>query len=452
MARTNNPTADNLTTSLAGNRSDRVQAWRFPFTVSLAMLALWAIGLALGASFLPLGRGKWHHGWVPPDAMIHGVAAHSAAVHATLADHLLAWDGLWYFDIAKHGYVWNPALGVLPKHFENPAFYPLYPLIERVIMDITGSSAPWIILLPGIVFGVASVFAFHHLAMRVIPARRAQWATVLFAFWPASVYCMMGYPTGLINLFVIAALGAYIDGRFWRAALWCGIGAAAAPTVQFAAVGLCLDQGLRWLNQRAPLAEIPRLIGFGLLSISGLIAFILYQFITLHDPLVFLKAQNAWGIPPPVHERLARLVNPLWYWRNVQRALWALESLYRRWNSPSETLNAVYGTLESSEQWLLNALSLALAATGIFAAFRYIRWRALPLAALAGLLGYLWFITTTKQNITSAPRLIYPALVMFMGLAAVASRSRTMIFALAGLLSVLTVLNAAFAAANYFLI
>jgi hypothetical protein len=426
----------------------RTQAWRFPFGISLAMLGLWAIGAALGAAFLPLGGGKWHHG-----PILHGVTGNGATVHgATLADHLLAWDGLWYFDIAKRGYVWNPILGVLPKHFENPAFYPLYPLIERAVMDITGSSAPWIILLPGIIFGVASVFAFHKLAMRVIPGKRAQWATALFAFWPASVYCMMGYPTGLINFFVVAALGAYLEGRFWRAALWCGIGAAAAPTVQFAAVGLCLDQGLLWLARRGPLRDIPRLIGFGILSISGLIVFILYQAVTLHDPFVFLKAQDAWGIPPPVRQRLVRLIDPLWYWRNVQRALWAIESLYKRWNSPGETIQAICGTLESSEQWLLNAFSLVLAAAGVLAAFRYIRARALPLAALAGLVGYLWFITTTKQNITSAPRLIYPALVLFMGLAVLAVRSRLAIAGLTGIFALLTVLNAAFAIANYFLI
>ena len=429
------------------------KTWRFPLGVSLAMLALWAIGIALGVAFLPLGKGKWHNGWVPPDSAAHGAAAHGLSVHGrTLADHLLSWDGLWYLDIARHGYVWNPSLGVLLKHYENPAFYPLYPLIERVIIDITGSSTPWLILLPGIIFGVASVFAFHHLALRVIPGRRARWATLLFAFWPASVYCMMGYPVGLINLFVIAAFGAYIEGRLWRAALWCGIGAAAAPTVQFAAMGLCLDQGLRWLARRAPIRDIPRLIGFGIVSISGLIAFVLYQAVMLHDPFVFLKAQGAWGVPPPLRQHLLRLIDPLWYWKDVHKGLWAVESVHRRLSDPRETVNVILGTIERSEQRLLNGLTLVLAVAGVIAAFRYVRPLALPFAALAGVLGYLWFIATMDHNLISTPRLIYPALALFMGLAALAIRSRFVLYGLAGLLSVLTVLNAAFAASNYFLI
>lgn len=423
---------------LRGGRARRWWAanWprlRYPALIAGLMLGLWAIGLVLGVEFLPLGRGKWHHG-------------------PSLADHLLAWDGLWYLDIAQHGYMWNPAVGRLLQHYENPAFYPLYPLIERVIMDITGSSAAALIVLPGIVFGVASVFAFHRLVLRLLPERSARCATMVYAFWPASVYCMMGYPTGLISLFVIAAFGAYIEGRFWRAALWCGIGAAATPTMQFVAIGLCLDQGIRWLQRRAPVRDIPRLIGFGLLSISGLLAFIAYQAIALHDPLVFLKAQDAWGLPPPLPERLWRLIDPFWYSSKLHEAAWKWESIYRNWGGPGETLRMILRVFTNTEQWTLNIISLALGAIGILAAFRYVRVRALPLAGLLGLLGYLWFIATTDQNLASTPRLIYPALMLFAGLGVLLSRWRLAAFGVAGLLSVLTVLNAAFAAADYFLI
>jgi hypothetical protein len=406
---------------------------RLPALIAGLMLGLWAIGLFLGLEFLPIGLGKWRHG-------------------PGLADHLLAWDGLWYFDIARHGYVWNPAVGRLPRHFENPAFYPLYPLMERAMMDITGSAASALIVLPGIIFGVAAVFAFHRLALRLLPARGAKYATMFYALWPASVYCMMGYPTGLISLFVIGAFGAYIEGRFWRAALWCGIAAAATPTMQFIAFALCLDQGMGWLRRRAPAREIPRLIGFGLLSVSGLLAFVAYQAIVLHDPLVFLKAQDAWGLPPPLRERLWRLINPLWYLKELHQEAWKWESIYKNWGRPSLDMHEVLRVFVSTEQWTLNLISLTLAAIGVLAAFRYVRVRALPLAGLIGLIGYLWFIATTDQNLASTPRLIYPALMLFAGLGALLSRSRLAVFGVAGLLSLLTVLNAAFGVANYYFI
>ena len=432
----------------------RQPAWLVPaFAVSI-MLALWLTGMVLGHVFLP--PGTFYHG-------------------KTLPAHLLSWDGIWYLNVARNGYLWNPLIGELPGRYQNIDFYPLYPIIEWVIMHIAHSRAPALILAPGILFGAASVFAFHRLALVLLTRDAAFRATMFYAVWPATIYFAMGYPTGLINLCAIASLGAYAEKRFWRAAFWAGLGTAAAPTMVFLAAGLCLGQGIDWLRGSRQPRDIPRLIGFGLLSVFGLIGFIAYQIFSFRDPFAFIQAQDAWGTPPPFNVRLARFVNPSWYLQapgNAAADLHHIVNLLRSgewrsggsragiWRSSNWPMGGragggagwLWGRFNYAEQSLLNGISLLASIIGIAAAFRFVRPLALPLAGLIGLLGFLWFIATTDQNITAAPRLIFPALMLFAGLGVLAARYRIAFLGLFCIFSILTIVNAAFAAKGYFLI
>jgi hypothetical protein len=183
-------------------------------------------------------------------------------------------------------------------HFQNVAFFPLYPLIESLIIKISGSFNPLLLIFPGLLFGLWSNVAFNRLATILLPGRTAFWATVFFIFWPASCFLLMGYQTGLINLCAIACLHNYIEGRRFRASLWCGLGTAAAPTMVFIALALCSHISFKWLKARMPVNEIPKMILFGLLSVSGLILFMVYLQFEFHDAFAFMKAQSAWGKTP----------------------------------------------------------------------------------------------------------------------------------------------------------
>ncbi|HET9147782.1 MAG TPA: mannosyltransferase family protein [Acetobacteraceae bacterium] len=411
------------------DRFIRRGGWRFPLAMSAVMLALLGIGMALGVMLVP--RGPWYRG-------------------GGFANSLISWDGLWYLDVAQHGYSWNPSTGMLPGHYQNPDFYPLYPLIERLVMDILRNSAPAVFVATGTAFGIASVFAFERLARRLLAPDAARGATAIYAFWPASVYFTMGYPTGLINLCALAALSAYVERRYWRPALWCGIGTAAAPTLVFLAAGLCLDQGLAWLSGTRDVREIPRLIGFGLLSVSGLIGFIIFQWIALHDPLAFIKAQDAWGTSPPALVRLDRLFDIPRYFHLQTQAFQFFRHVHATRNG--RMTPALRRDIQYNEQFMLNGISFVLVLAGLMAAFRRVRPLAVPLAALAGLIGYLWFIVATNQNMTATPRLLYPAIAVFLGLGALTARSRLLLAALLSLLGALTVMNGVAAASGYFLI
>ncbi|HET9147784.1 MAG TPA: mannosyltransferase family protein [Acetobacteraceae bacterium] len=369
----------------AGAMRSRVD-WRKPAIFTGAMLAALGLGIMLGVFVLP--PGFWHH-------------------RNGLLPNLLAWDAGWYSTIATQGYQWDALAGGNIGHYQDVAFFPLYPLIERAAILLTGSRSIAVMILPGALSGIASVPVFFRLARRLMPESDAACATMLYALYPAASFFIMGYPTGLMNLLVMLALLDIMDGRRWRAALWCGIGTAGGPLLVFLSFVLCVDQGVAWLRARMPAREIPPLIGFGLLSVSGLLAYIAFQWIMLGHPLAFLSAQSAWGAAPKASIRLGRLISPPWYYQNIGAyAAGAYHALAR--------LRITHSANYMIEIFL-GKISVLLALAGVIASFR-IRPLVVPFSGLGVLLGYVWFIDTI-QNATSAMRLLYPVLPIFLGLA-----------------------------------
>jgi hypothetical protein len=413
-------------------RFNRTWAWRFPLAMSLVMVGLLVIGGALGLAFVP--SGPWRHG-------------------GGIFNQLLSWDGNWYAQIAHQGYSWDAAVGELPAHYQSTDFYPLYPLIDHVVMMITGNTTPVVIVLLGVALGIGSIFAFHRLALRLVAPEAARRATAIYGVWPAAIYFAMGYPTGLINLCVIASLAAYVERRFWRAAFWCGLGTAAAPTVVFVAVALCLDQGIAWLRGNRAISAVPRLIGFGLLTVGGLIGFMIFQFIEFHDPFTFIKAQEAWGVSPPFMLRLHRFFSLSWYAELPVAAVQYYQHVYHIWTTTNRPFASFMAHIQWHEQGLMSSFIFLVGIAGMITALLRIKPLAVPLAALAVFLGYTWFITTTGQNLEATPRLLFPASALFMGLGVLFTPKRRWIFyPLLAVLVIFTLLNNAFAVTGYWLI
>ncbi len=230
------------------------------------------------------------------------------------ATSILRWDGMRYWDIAQNGYRWLSQPGQHSIRLQSVAFFPLYPVIERVMIALFGKNIWLNAVFPGFILGLWSIAAFSRLANGILgDQRRAQRATALYALWPASCFFVVGYPTGLINLCAIAAISAMIDGRTTRAALWCGLGTAAAPTMVFFAAGLCLAQLQVWWLSGHRLSGVIRLGLFGLTTVWGISVLMFYFGWRFGHPLLFIGAQNAWGSRPPWSIRLLLLVNPLWY-------------------------------------------------------------------------------------------------------------------------------------------
>lgn len=368
--------------------------------ILLGLCAVFILGIALG-SILPPGNFEYGPG---------------------LARHLLAADGVWYRDIAEHGYQWNPAVGTLQGRYQNVGFFPLYPLIERALMVLLGSRSWLATIAPGAIFGIWSIFAFDRLARRILPDDHAALrATALYAFWPAACFYFMGYPTGLINLCVIEAIAAYLDKNYTKASLWCGLGTAAAPTMVFVAAGLCFDRGCAWLRHDLAPRRIPSLIGFGLLSVWGLCLFMAYLDWRFGNPTVFVDAQQAWAPSESASVHVILMVLPVWY------GIPAYQMVMLVWKIVSGPSIGYHYTLELLNAVFQKNIDVLAVALGIFVLFRVRKSQPLQAVWLTGfavLLGYLWFTATTALSFVSGIRLLFPLLMMFIGLGAVRFKFR----------------------------
>lgn len=376
----------------------QIEESRVALPVCAALIVIQCIGVALGRLVLPPTNGTG----------------------GTIASHLLSWDANYYLGIARIGYTWDPALAA--HHYQNVAFFPLQAIIDRCAILLAGSSAKPVILVFTLMAGLASIIAFERLANMLLQPRQAALATICFGLWPASSFYLMGYPTGLISLFIILALQDHLAGRFWRSALWLGLGTAAAPTVVFVGAALGVHHLIRWLQAGAPPFGTFRLAGWALLALAGLLGFMLYQWIALGDPFAFTQAQIAWGTAPPP---LARLLALLDLRRYLQQPHAGLVELHRATGELRHHVSGQAGFLFAMGlQRFVNFVALVTAFVALVAATVALRGPR-AIAAWAGwtvFFGYLWFIVSTAQNVLDAPRLLFPAVALFAGLGVLLAR------------------------------
>jgi hypothetical protein len=384
--------------------------WRVVILINLAAMALLAAGVLLGTL-------------LPPGPAAHGVG---------IAAKLLSWDGFWYQDIAAHGYQWDPAAGTTLGQHQNIAFFPLYALADWAAMRLTGSAAPVWDILPGLAFGLWSNAAFYRLAETFTP--RPGTATALFACWPAICFHAMGYPAGLLNLCVIMTLMHVIEDHHWRAALWCGIGTAVAPTGVFVAAAIILDAAWRACRSARPAANILNLAAFATLSLSGLLVFITYQAIRFGDPFAFIAAQRGFTRALPFFRHVLLVFDPYWYAIVPQFA----------WTAIENALHHGLLTTPAGREVLCAAFQLALDLSVLIAwvvllciARRRERHGVIVLAGWFVTLGYVWFMATTDKGLVNGIRMLYPAIAGFLVLGRlqpVPARSLLALFALLAIL------------------
>lgn len=405
--------------------ASRVALW-----VGVALVVLQFAGVALGRLVLPLANGRG----------------------GALASHLLSWDAAYYFRIAEIGYTWNPAAAA--RHYQNVAFFPLQALIDRLAMAVVGgSSAKALALVFTLALALASIIAFERLANMLLRPGDAAWATICFGLWPASSFYLMGYPTGLISLLVILALHDHLRGRFWRAGLWIGLGTAAAPTVVFVGAALGIHNLVNWLRQGARPRGLVRLAGWALLALSGILGFMLYQWIVLGDPFAFVEAQMAWGTAPPPLARLRALFD---LQRYLQQPHSGLLELQRAAAALHDHVSGKAGfQFAMGLQRLVNFCAFICAIVALIAATRTLRGP-LGVVAWAGwavFLGYLWFIVSTAQNMLDTPRLLFPAVAIFVGLGLLLARAPAAArWAAIAVLGVVSFSEMAAAAAGYWVV
>jgi len=187
-------------------------------------------------------------------------------------DMTVLWDGSWYRHVAEQGY--PDQLPVNPDgHVAQNAwaFYPLFPLLARLLMDVTGLGFPAVASTVALLAGVAAAVVMARLLAERVGERVALASVVVWAAFPAAVSLQIAYTESLAMLVLCLLLWALLRRQWFvvgALALLLGLTRPiAVPVVAVVAVALLA----RWRRRaEEPLRREDHLGAVWALGASGL--------------------------------------------------------------------------------------------------------------------------------------------------------------------------------------
>lgn len=186
------------------------------------------------------------------------------------------WDGRWYQEIVEHGYPRDLPRDDSGAVEQNPwAFYPLFPMLTRVLMAITGGSFGLVGSTLALVIGLGAVLVMAVLIRGRLGPLPALATVLVFAAAPPSPVLQMTYTESLAVLLLCCFLLA-VDRERWAVAAGVAVltGLARPVALPLAVVAL-VAVWLRWRRrEERPLPARERLGMLGMLAgcgVAGLI-------------------------------------------------------------------------------------------------------------------------------------------------------------------------------------
>lgn len=168
-------------------------------------------------------------------------------------DMTVLWDGSWYRTVAEQGY---PEVLPLDPVSGTPsqnawAFYPLFPMLARGLMGVTGLSFPVVASTLALLCGLGAAVLMAGLLAERVRSRVALATVAVWAAFPAAVSLQLAYTESLAMLVLCGFLWAVMRQR-WAAAAGLALVLGltrpiALPALAVVAVALFL----RWRTRRA---------------------------------------------------------------------------------------------------------------------------------------------------------------------------------------------------------
>ncbi|HMM95760.1 hypothetical protein [Phycicoccus sp.] len=211
-------------------------------------LTVFLLARALSAVFLLLAAPAQVALTDSPDHHVEG----SLPASPGYWDVVTNWDGQWYETIATHGYRTDPALFGPPAQRNEMAFFPVYPMLCRGVMAVTGASFGVAASLVSLVAGALAVVLLARWLVRTRGRLVAHLAVAGLAVFPTAVVFQTAYTESLALLLLVVVLTA-LAGRRW-AVLWGALLVLGLTRPVLAPVALYLLV-LAWRAHRAPAGD-----------------------------------------------------------------------------------------------------------------------------------------------------------------------------------------------------
>jgi hypothetical protein len=190
------------------------------------------------------------------------------------------WDAGYYIAIADLGYEHMVERGV--------AFFPLYPMLMKIIATIFLVSAASSGMIISLTSFLISVPLFAILARELLGEDRARTASLLVILNPFAVFYTSVYTESLFLLLCVSALLLARREKWWLAAIVVALATATRVT------GLALIPAVLWVAWRRT-RSFPLLMGICVIAPLGVFAYMGYLWRSFGNPLKFLSVQREWG-------------------------------------------------------------------------------------------------------------------------------------------------------------
>jgi hypothetical protein len=188
---------------LRGKNQKRVSAFTLALVLTVGLRLLYS-----GAGVLLTPHLKLDPTFVQANRFTDNLMPRSEGARYALLGVWERFDSLWYIHIAENGY----------DRPEAVVFYPLYPLLIRILSPLVGQ--PLIAaLLISTISSFFLFFGFQKLLELDLAPDLVRRGLILFAAWPASFILFAGYPESLLIALVIWSIYFARVGNWWCAAL-----------------------------------------------------------------------------------------------------------------------------------------------------------------------------------------------------------------------------------------
>ncbi|MEO7003104.1 MAG: mannosyltransferase family protein [Ktedonobacterales bacterium] len=202
----------------------------------------------------------------------------------------LGWDVGFYAQIARDGYSWSL----------SPAFFPLLPLLERVVGPLTGGDYAVAGAVIANICGFGVLALMRLLAERELGLAAARRATLYLAVFPTAFYLATGYAESLLLLLTLGSFLAMRRERWLLAGALAALATLARPTGIALVAALVVEIGCvvyrkYQQGERLHIGEGARMLAALAAAPVALGGFVLYLYTIFHSFGAISHAQAAWG-------------------------------------------------------------------------------------------------------------------------------------------------------------
>jgi Gpi18-like mannosyltransferase len=207
--------------------------------------------------------------------------------HWSLRGELANWDGVWYLQLAVHGY---------PHHVlatqDTLGFFPLYPLMMWVLGNVGGVAYVVSGVAISLITGAIATVLISRLARGWWGEAASRRAVLFFCLFPGSIVFSMVYTEGLLLCLVAGCLLALQERRWLLAGILAGLSTAVGP-VAVAIIPACAAVAFQEIRRHGwHDREARRALLAPLLAPVGIAAFGIFLWAWTGSPLASYTTQH----------------------------------------------------------------------------------------------------------------------------------------------------------------